>query len=52
MMHAKWMCHASTLKELERLKLSPSTKSPTVDKFITKKYKEAVSNVVFTVAKY
>ena len=50
-MHAKWMCHALTLKELERLKLSPSTKSATIDKFITKKHKEAVSNIELTVTK-
>ena len=37
---------------LEQLKLSSSTKSATGDKFITKKYKEAVPNVEFTVAKY
>ena len=36
------------VKELEQLKLS---KSATVDKFITKKHKEAVSNVEFTVTK-
>ena len=43
------MCHALTLKELERFKLSPSTKSATIDKFITKKHKEAVSNIELTV---
>ena len=40
------------LKELEQLKLSSSTKSATVDKFITKKnHKEAESNVEFSVTK-
>ena len=46
-MHAKWMCHALT-PALEQLKLSLSTKSTTVDKFITK-HKEAVSKAEFTV---
>ena len=50
MMHAKWMCYA-LLKELENLKLSSSTRSATADKFITRKHKEAVSNVEITVAK-
>ena len=50
MMHAKWMCYA-LLKELEHLKLSSSTRSATADKFITRKHKEAVSNVEITVAK-
>ena len=36
---------------LAKLKLSSSTKSATVDKVITKKHKEAVPNVEFTVAK-
>ena len=44
MVYAKWMYYA-LLKELEQLKLSSSTKSATVDKFITQKRKEAVSNV-------
>ena len=39
------------LKELEQLKLSSSTKSATVDKFITKKHKGAVPDVEFTVTK-
>ena len=43
------MYHVSC--ELEQLKLSSSTKNATVDKFITKKHKEAVSNVEFTVTK-
>ena len=46
-------CIMSLLKELEQLKLSSSTvkKRATVDKFITKKHKEAVSHVEFTVTK-
>ena len=32
------------LKELEQLKLSPSTKGANANKFITKKIQEAVSN--------
>ena len=45
-------CVMPLLKELEQLKLSSSTKSATVDKFITKKNrKEAVSNVEFSVTK-
>ena len=32
-------CVIPQLKELEQLKLSPSTKSAAADKFITKKYK-------------
>ena len=40
-------------KQLEKLKLSPSTKSATADKFIiTKKTQEAVSNVEITVIKH
>ena len=41
-------CVMPSLKELEQLKLSSSTKSATVDKFITKHRNEAVSNVEFT----
>ena len=44
--------NATELKELEQLKLSPSTKSATADKFITKKHKKkAVPNVEITVTK-
>ena len=40
-------------KQLEKLKLSPSTKSATANKFIiTKKTQEAVSNVEITVIKH
>ena len=44
-------CIIPLLKELEQLKLSSSTvkKRATVDKFITKKDKEAVLHVEFTV---
>ena len=40
-----------SFKELGQLKLSSSTKSATVDKFITKKLKEVVLNVEITVTK-
>ena len=46
------MCHAY-FKELKKLKLSPSTKSATADKFIiTKKPQEAVLNVEISVIKH
>ena len=35
MMHAEWMCHALT-QRIRTTKTSSSTKSATVDKFITK----------------
>ena len=44
-------CVMPLLKELERLRLSSSTKSATVNKFITKKHKEALSNVEFSMTK-
>ena len=45
-------CVTPQLKELEQLKLSPSTKNANADKFITKKTQEAVSNdIEITVTK-
>ena len=44
-------CVMPQLKQLEQLKLSSSTKSAIVDKFITKKHKELVSNVEITLTK-
>ena len=49
MMHAKWMRHVLTPGI--RTKLSSSTKSVTVDKFIAKTHKEAVSNLEIIVTK-
>ena len=49
-MYANWMCYALT-QELEQLKLSSSTKSTTLDKFITENHKETVSNNEFNVTR-
>ena len=46
----KGMCHALT-QGIGTIKLLSSTKSATVDKFITDKHKEALPNVEFTVTK-